>query len=388
LDIPEGESVGSVINLIFVADSSFLLYLMVLILLIISSGLISGSEVAFFSIKGNQSHEFDEDNNRRHKLIIELLSRPRTLLATILIANNVVNIAIVMVFALLSAQYFNLLNPVIEFLVNIVAITFILVLLGEIIPKVYANRLNLRFATSMVYPMFYLTKMLYPFSYFLVRFTSIIEKRISKKGHEVSISDLKDAIDLTAVDSGEGKEKQILKGLVNFGNITVKQIMTSRVDVEAYDHEMGFQELLNKINKSRYSRIPVYEESLDRVKGVLYVKDLIPHLSDHDFKWQEVVRAVYFVPENKKIDDLLKEFQDKKVHMAVVVDEYGGTSGIITLEDILEEIVGEINDEFDEDEVFYSVLDDNTYIFDGKTSLTDFARIINFNEELFDEYKN
>jgi len=362
----------------------------ILIGLIICSGLISGSEVAFFSISSKQIFELKSSSYRYHQAIISLLKGPRVLLGTILIANNIINIAIVLLFTIVSAQVFDFGNkPVLAFLIDVVAITFILVLLGEVIPKVYANQLNIGFASFMAIPMFMLNKVLSPLSISLVSMTSLIEKRINKRGHDVSLEDLKKAIDITSEQEQRQEDKQMLKGIVNFSNTSVKQIMTSRVDTVAYSIDTPLSGLVEQINENRYSRLPVYEDSLDNVKGVLYIKDLIPNLNKEDsFKWQKLLRKPYFVPENKKIDDLLREFQTKKVHFAIVVDEYGGASGIITMEDILEEIVGDINDEFDEVEVFYSKLDDSNYVFDGKTPITDLTRIIYISDDYFDYFRS
>lgn len=362
----------------------------ILIGLIICSGLISGSEVAFFSISSKQVFELKSSTYKYHQAIINLLKGPRVLLGTILIANNIINIAIVLLFTIISAQVFDFgSNPVLAFLIDVVAITFILVLLGEVIPKVYANQLNIGFASFMAIPMFMLNKVLYPLSISLVSMTSLIEKRINKRGHDLSIEDLKKAIDITSEEAQRHEDKQMLKGIVNFSNTTVKQIMTSRVDTVAYSIDTPLSELVEQINENRYSRLPVYEDSLDNVKGVLYIKDLIPNLNKEDsFNWQKLLRKPYFVPQNKKIDDLLREFQTKKVHFAIVVDEYGGASGIITMEDILEEIVGDINDEFDEEDVFYSKLDDSNYVFDGKTPITDLTRIISISDDYFDYFRS
>ena len=367
-----------------------LLPVVVLLILILCSGLVSGSEVAFFSIKGQQYQLIAESDHAYHHIIIRLLEAPRRLLSTILIANNVINIAIVILFTIISSKVFNFQDsPVLAFLVNVVAITFILVVLGEVIPKVYANRVNLSFAAFMAYPLYTLDKVFYPLSALLVRFISAIEKNISTKKPDVSLEDLKEAIEITAGEQSDINDKKMLRGIVNFSNITVKQIMTSRVDTVSYSTEAKLSELIKDINEHRYSRIPVYEETFDNIKGILYIKDLAPYVhKDDQFNWMNLLRKPYFVPENKKIDDLLREFQAKKVHMAVVVDEYGGASGIITMEDILEEIVGEIQDEFDVDEVFYSKLNEKEYVFDAKTALHDLTRILELDEDTFDTYKN
>lgn len=360
-----------------------------LVFLIICSGLVSGSEVAFFSINGSQLYELRNSKHRYHSTILKLLKKPRFLLSTILIANNIINIAIVILFTILSDQLFGFRDqPVLTFLIDIVAITFILVLLGEVLPKVYANQLNIGFASFMAYPMFVLNKILYPLSLILVQTTSVIENKLSRQNQNVSVREIKEAIDITADEKATQEEKKILKGIVNFGNISVKQIMTARIDVVAYEINTELSELVKHINEHRFSRIPVYENNFDHVEGILYIKDLLPHLDKPGkVKWQKLLRQPYFVPQNKKIDDLLREFQQKKVHMAIVVDEYGGSSGIVTMEDILEEIVGEIHDEFDDDEIYYSKLDENNFVFDGKTSLNDFTRILGLDEHLFEDYQ-
>ncbi len=360
-----------------------------LVFLILCSGLVSGSEVAFFSIKGSQYFTIRESNYRYHQVIINLLKTPRLLLGTILIVNNLINIAIVILFTILSNQVFDFQNhPVIAFLINVVAITFILVLLGEVIPKVYANQANLSFAAFMAYPMLFMRKVVYPLAAFLVKLISVLEKRVSSKKPDVSLEDLKEAIELTANEKTDFSDKKMLRGIVNFSNITVKQIMTFRVDTVAYSTQAKLSDLIKDINYHRYSRIPVYRETFDNVIGILYIKDLAPYIHENDdFNWLTLLHKPYFVPESKKIDDLLREFQAKKVHMAVVVDEYGGSSGIITMEDILEEIVGEIQDEFDDDELYYSKLDEENFVFDGKTPLHDLTRILELDETTFEEHK-
>ncbi len=361
----------------------------ILILLIIGSGLVSGSEVAFFSIKGSQYFSIRESSRRSHRVIIQLLQDPRRLLGAILIVNNLINIAIIILFTMLSNQVFDFSNnPALAFLINVVAITFILVLLGEVIPKVYANQANLSFATFMAFPMQIISKAVYPLSTFLVKSLGALEQKVTSRKPDVSVDDLKEAIEITANEQSNVNDKKMLQGIVNFSNITVKQIMTFRVDTVAYSTEANLSELIEDINYHRYSRIPVYEETFDNVRGILYIKDLAPYIHETDtFNWLSLLRKPYFVPENKKIDNLLREFQAKKVHMAIVVDEYGGSSGIITMEDILEEIVGEIQDEFDADELFYSKLDKDNYVFDGKTPLHDLTQILEIDENIFEPYK-
>jgi gliding motility-associated protein GldE len=267
-------------------------------------------------------------------------------------------------------------------------VTFLIVFFGELVPKVYANQNNVQFA-KITAPILILSEAIFkPFSWILINMSSVIEKRFKKKGYEISVDELNQALKLASSETDSDEEKEILKGIVNFGTLTVKQVMRTRVDITAFDIDDDFHELLDKINKSGYSRIPVFHETIDNIKGILYIKDLLPYIDkDENFKWQKNIRPGYFVPENKKIDLLLKDFQAKRVHMAIIVDEYGGTSGLITLEDIIEEIVGEINDEFDEDQTEYKKLNENSYVFEGRTSLNDFCKITGLETKIFDGIK-
>ncbi len=324
-------------------------------------------------------------------MIYHLLNKPKGLLATLLITINFVNIAIVVLSSLLINLVFNFsAHERVGFVIQVVAVTFVIVLFCEVMPKVYAQQNALRTARISVFPVFVLDKLLKPLSYFLVASTSFVEKRIKRKSYDVNIDELNHAIDITSNKDTPEEEKKILKGIARFGNIDVKQIMKPRMDVVAFDNEKKFSELIPVILETRYSRIPVFKESFDSVIGVLYTKDLLPFLNrkeDDSFQWQSLVRQAYFVPESKKINDLLQEFQEKKMHLAIVVDEYGGNSGIVTLEDILEEIVGEINDEFDEEELTYSKLDDHNFVFDGKALLNDVCRVTELDRKFF-ESKN
>jgi putative hemolysin len=388
LETAEGDYCTSIIISMLASlpqTAEVLVYLLFLALLILCSAFISGSEVAFFSIKGHEAEMLNQHKTRSGTLVKQLLERPRLLLATILISNNMVNIAIIIFATMVFHVLFDFSqNPIFAFLIEVVTVTFILVLLGEIIPKVYATQRNFAFAGFMAYPMLFLTRIFYPFAIILVKYSTVIEKRMSKKGHEVSITDIKKAIEMTSNELTNHEETRLLQGIVNFSNTSVRQIMISRVDVIAYDVNTSFPELIELINEHRYSRVPVYEDTFDNIVGVLYIKDILPHIGKENFKWNDLLRKPYFVPETKMVDDLLKEFQVKKVHLAVVVDEYGGTSGIITLEDILEEIVGDIFDEFDVEEVFYSKLDENNYVFDAKTSISDVIRVMNLDDDVFD----
>ena len=367
---------------LFSADVLF--SFLAIILLIVSSAFISGAEVAYFSLDSSELEELESDGDG----VLKLLKKPNELLATILIANNFINVGIVVISAFLTSiaivfpEGSNL-----EFIFQVVVITSLLVLFGEITPKVYANNNPKLFAIRMMKPLVLLQKIFYPLSYILVTTTSFIDKRIEAKQKEISIEEISKALDITEHESKE-EERRILRSIVEFGNTDVKEIMKSRVDVLAIDKKEEFSSVLKMIVSSGYSRIPVYEEQFDNVLGILYIKDLIPHLDKgDDFDWQSLCRAPYFVPETKMINDLLKEFQVKKNHLAIVVDEYGGTSGIVTLEDVLEEIVGEINDEFDVDDNIYSKLDANNFIFEGKISLIDFLKIVKGELDFFDELK-
>lgn len=355
------------------------------------SALIAGSEIAFFSLSPLQTEEIKTISSKKNKLITSLLENPKYLLATILISNNFVIVSIVILSTYLTSELFDLhAHPVVTFISQVIIVTTLILLFGEILPKIYATQYPVRFANIMARPLLILKKLCFPLSLFLVRSTSLIDKRISKKGTGISRSDLSKAVDFTSDESTPEEEKNILKGIAKFGATEVREIMKSRVDVTAVDSKTKFPELIEIINDSGYSRIPVFEESFDNILGILYVKDLLPHLGKPtDFQWLFLIRPAIFVPEIKRINDLLKEFKVKKIHLAIVVDEYGGTSGIITLEDILEEIVGEISDEFDteSDMIIYKKLDDNNYLFEGKTLINDFCKILKIDDEIFDEVK-
>jgi gliding motility-associated protein GldE len=365
--------------------------LAVVLLLLFFSAMISGSEIAFFSFSPANLKQVRENDSGINRIILALLDKPKRLLATILIVNNFVNVGIVILSSYLINEIFNFIDfPVLGFIIEVVVITTFILLFGEIIPKIFAAQKPILFATLMAKPLRFLAKLFYPLSILLVKFTSVIDKRIERKGVDVSMSDLSDAIDLTSDENMDEDDTKILKGIVRFTDIDVKEIMKSRVDVTALEAETPFKKILEIIIDSGHSRIPVFEETFDNVKGILYIKDLLPHLNEKDdYDWLSLLRKPFFVPENKKINDLLKEFQDKKIHLAIVVDEYGGTSGIVTLEDILEEIVGEITDEFDapEDEVDYKKINDSTYLFEGKTSINDFCKIVGIDDDIFDEVK-
>jgi len=360
-----------------------LLFTLLILLLIVCSAFISGAEVAYFSLT---KHELEDQDKKQR--IVKLLNKPNELLATILIANNFVNVAIIILSAYLTEIAFTFPEgSPLEFIFQVIIITSLLVLLGEITPKVYANQHALRFSRVMASPLIFLRKIFFPLSYLLVTATSFIDKRLKQKRKEASLEEISKALDLTSNQSKE-EEQRILRSILEFGNTDAKEIMKPRTDVVAIKDNAKFKEVLNLIVSSGYSRIPVYKQQFDNVLGILYIKDLIPHLNkEDDFQWLDLCRKPYFIPENKMINDLLKEFQLKKNHIAIVVDEYGGASGIVTLEDVLEEIVGEINDEFDDDHLSYSKLDDCNYIFEGKVSLIDFLKAVKGQQDCFDDFK-
>ncbi len=359
-----------------------------LLFLLLASALISGSEVAFFSLQNQDLERFRQEQKSAAENLRELLNHPKTLLATILISNNFINVGIVILSSFISNQLFDFsANPALGFAVQVLGITFLILLFGEVLPKVYASRSPLSFAHFMCRPMFVLRGLFRPASALLVRSSSLIEKRLGNRGQNLSVDDLSQALEITSHESATEEEQKILKGIVKFGSTNVKQIMKPRMDVVSIDLDWDYQKVLKIILEAGYSRIPVYQENFDQVKGVMYIKDLLPHVdAGPDFAWSDLMRDCFFVPENKKIDDLLKEFQEKKIHLAVVVDEFGGTSGIITLEDVIEEIVGEISDEFDDDELIYSKLDEYNYVFEGKIHLTDFFKVIEADEAEFEEH--
>ncbi len=363
--------------------------LLFLVALLIISGLISGTETAFFSLNPSDLEQMRNRGEKNDRAILALLTKPKKLLSTILITNNFVNVSIVI---LSSFILNNLISPEVNyitiFIIQVVLVTSVILIFGEILPKILANKEPMMFANLMVVNMRFLIAFFSPLSSLLVNSTNLIDKKIKKKGHYITMSDLSDAIDLTAGENITDDEKKILKGIATFGETEATEIMQSRVNITAIDKAAPYQEVVQTVLESGFSRIPVYEESLDQVLGILYIKDLIPYLNQPDFKhWVSLIRPPFFVPENKKINDLLQEFREKKNHLAIVVDEYGGTSGIITLEDIIEEIVGDISDEFDKEphQFKYKLLPNNHYLFEAKTTLNDFYKILHLKDDYFDK---
>ncbi|MFN3998771.1 gliding motility-associated protein GldE [Algoriphagus sp.] len=362
---------------------------LILVILLIGSALASGSEVAFFSLTNEEIASIQESEPKKGKQVAKLLANPKKLLSTILILNNLINIGMVTLTTFVAWSLFGMnATGIIVILVQTVGITFAIVFFGEIVPKVYANQARIPFALTLAPILSFFSSILMPISWFLMVFSNLIEKRVEQKGYSLSVDQLNQALELTTEDTPE-EEKDILKGIVNFGTLTVKQVMRSRMDITAVDGEIDFHELMDKINKSGYSRIPVFEETIDNISGVLYIKDLLPFIEkDEDFAWKDLIRKSFFVPETKKVDALLKDFQKMRVHMAIVVDEYGGTSGLVTLEDLIEEIIGEINDEFDDtNDIFFQEIDSDTFIFEGKVSLNDFCKKLELDSQVFEEVK-
>jgi gliding motility-associated protein GldE len=382
--------------LFFTIDFLTALNAFVLIALLISSALISGTEVAFFSLSQTDLNELSNDG-KDENIIVKLLQKPRKLLATILITNNFINILIVLLFASLAETLFgdfdyqinlHLFTVSVRFLIEIILVTFLILLFGEVLPKVYASRNALRFSKTMSKFIHAINIFLSPFSMPLITLTKFIEKKLGSKNTNFSVETLSQALELTSPDATTKDEQKILEGIVNFGNTETVQIMKPRIDLFALSDNENYEAVLEKISKNGFSRNPVYKENIDSIIGVLYSKDLLAHLDKKNFKWQNLIREAFFVPENKKLDNLLSDFRARKNHLAIVVDEYGGTSGIVTLEDVIEEIVGDINDEFDYDDLTYSKIDENNYVFEGKTSIKDFCRVLDDeDEEIFEEEK-
>lgn len=375
---------------IFVAiDFSFAGGFVLLTLLLGCSALISGAEVALFSLTRTDIDRAIQVNSRRILIIEKLLERPKKLLATILVANNFINIAIVILFAYLGESMFeNVVNPIFRFVLEVIIVTFLILLFGEILPKIYANRNRVKFANFMAYPLKVLDIIISPISLPMRSVTLAIHNKFGKQKSNISVDQLSQALELTSEEDTTKEEQKILQGIVSFGNTDTKQVMRPRIDIFALNIDSKYSEIMPEIISNGYSRIPVYQDNIDNIKGVLYVKDLLPYIDRKQLDWGNLIREPFFVPENKKLDDLMVEFQDKKVHLAVVVDEYGGTSGLISLEDIIEEIVGDISDEFDDEDLTYSKLDDKNYVFEGKTALKDFYKVINLEDDsLFEANK-
>ncbi len=366
-------------------------YTLVILLLLLFSMMMSASEAAFFSLKPADTDQLQNEDSKKSKTILKLLEKPRDLLATILITNNLVNVGIIIISAnLIDLLFPSNYNALSRWLIDIFGITSFILIFGEVMPKIYATRNVLNTAKILTNVLYYLNTFP-PISWFrllLVGGTSFFKKIFKKPKVKISSDEIEQALELTKEESSNDEEQKILEGIVKFGTTEVSQIMKSRIEVSALDYSTSFNDVLSHIKDSGYSRIPIFKESLDNIEGILHIKDLLPYLSEPNlFHWKQFLRKPFFVPENKKIDDLLKEFQMRKMHMAIVVDEYGGVSGLLTLEDVLEEIVGDITDEFDETEVVYSRIDDDTFVFEGRTSLIDFCKVFEIDIKEFDDIK-
>ncbi len=377
------------IVLLLSGNSALISGLLLLILLLFCSALISGVEVAMFSLTKSDIDTGLDEQPKAFSIISELLERPKKLLATILIANNFINIGIVILFAYLGETLFYTIEVAwVRFLVEVVVITFLILLFGEIIPKIYASRNRVKFSVFMAIPLKVLDFVFSPVSLPMRFLTLAIHNSLGKQKSNITVDQLSQALKLTSNSDTTIEEHKILQGIVSFGNTDTKQVMRPRMDIFALNEDQKFSEVIHEITNNGYSRIPVYKDSIDTVTGILYVKDLLPHIDRKEFDWTALLREPFFVPENKKLDDLMVEFQDKKVHLAVVVDEYGGTSGLVSLEDVIEEIVGDISDEFDDDDIIYTKIDDNNFTFEGKTTLKDFYKIIDIEDEsVFEDHK-
>lgn len=350
--------------------------------------MVSAAEVALFSLTQNDLNTLAEEDSSKATLISKLLQRPKKLLATILVANNFSHIGVVIIFSFVGNSLFEAIaSPIVKFIVEVLLITFLILLFGEVLPKIYASRNNIKFSKFVANPIAILDKLLSPISLPMRSVSIYLHEKLGKQKSNISVDQLSQALGLTSTEDTSSEEQKILEGIVSFGNTDTKQVMSPRIDIFALEIEETFAEIYSKIVDKGYSRIPVYRESIDHIEGVLFVKDLIPHINKKEFDWNTLMREPFFVPENKKLDDLLKEFQSKKSHLAIVVDEYGGTSGLVSLEDVIEEIVGDISDEFDDENLNYSQIDDKNFLFEGKINLKDFYRIVDVDEESFESSK-
>ena len=350
--------------------------------------MVAAAEVALFSLSSQNLKDLSIQHPSQSNVVENLLAKPKKLLATILVANNFLHIAIVLLFSFsLDKLFSTIASPVIKFVVEVVLVTFLILLFGEVLPKVYASRNNIKFASFIAIPISILDKVLSPISLPMRSITVFIQQKLGKQKNSFSIDQLSQALELTSTDDTSSEEQKILEGIVSFGNTDTKQVMSPRIDVFALEIDQTFAEIYPKIVQRGYSRIPIFKDNIDSIVGILFVKDLLPYIHNTEFEWKTLVRVPFFVPENKKLDNLLKDFQTMKSHLAIVVDEYGGTSGLVSLEDVIEEIVGDISDEFDDENLNYQKIDLNNYLFEGKINLKDFYRIIDVDENVFENSK-
>ncbi|MBA4317671.1 MAG: gliding motility-associated protein GldE [Flavobacterium sp.] len=372
----------------YTLDTNLVFGFVAIFALLFCSALVSGAEVALFSLSQKDVDDTLQEHPSKGKIISKLLEKPKKLLATLLVANNFLNIGVVILFLFIGKNLFSTItSPFLKFSIEVIIVTFLILLFGEVLPKVYASRNNIKFAKWVAYPVAVLDKLLSPISLPMRKVTIYLHNKLGKQKTNFSVDQLSQALELTDSDESSSEEQKILEGIVTFGNTDAKQVMSPRMDIFALEIEESFATIYSKIIEKGFSRIPVYRDNIDQIEGVLFVKDLLRHIDKEEFDWKTLIREPFFIPENKKIDNLLKDFQNMKSHLAIVVDEYGGTSGIVSLEDIIEEIVGDISDEFDGDNSNCSKIDDKNYVFEGKTNLKDFYRIIDVNEELFETAK-
>lgn len=357
-------------------------------ILLFLSAIVSGAEVALFSLSQKDIDDTLQENQSKGKIISRLLDRPKKLLATLLVANNLFNIATVILFSFIGQNIFGAIeSPALKFILEIVLVTSLILLFGEVLPKVYASRNNVKFAKRTAYPLAVLDKLLTPISLPMRSVTLYLHHKLGKQKNNFSVNQLSQALELTDSEGTSTEEQKILEGIVSFGNTDTKQVMSPRIDIFALEMSEPFSGICPKIIEKGFSRIPVYRDNIDQIEGVLFVKDLLPHIDKEEFDWTSLIRKAFFVPENKKLDNLLKDFQSLKSHLAIVVDEYGGTSGLVSLEDVIEEIVGDISDEFDDENLNFSQIDEKNFLFEGKINLKDFYRIVEVNEEIFESHK-
>lgn len=372
-------------NLLATIDTNLFFGILAIAFFLFCSAMVSAAEVALFSLTQQDLNTLSEEDSSKANLISKLLQRPKKLLATILVANNFSHIGVVIVFSFVGNNIFSAIeSPILKFVVEVILITFLILLFGEVLPKIYASRNNIQFSKFVANPLSILDKLLSPISLPMRAVSVYLHEKLGRQKSNISVDQLSQALGLTSTEDTTSEEQKILEGIVSFGNTDTKQVMSPRIDIFAIEMEETFAEIYEKIVDKGYSRIPVYRESIDHIEGVLFVKDLIPHINKKEFDWIKLIREPFFVPENKKLDDLLKEFQSKKSHLAIVVDEYGGTSGLVSLEDIIEEIVGDISDEFDDENLNFSQIDDKNFLFEGKINLKDFYRIVDVDAEIFE----
>ena len=375
-------------NFVYTLDVNLLFGFAGIFVLLFCSAVVSGAEVALFSLSQKDIDEALQENLSTGKILSELLQRPKKLLATLLVANNFINIGVVILFSFIGSDLFAAItSPLLKFIFEVIVVTFLLLLFGEVLPKVYASRNNIKFAKTIAYPISVLDQFLSPISIPMRSATVYLHNKLGKQKTNFSVDQLSQALELTAADETSTDEQKILEGIVSFGNTDTKQVMSPRIDIFALEISETFEEIYTKILEKGYSRIPVYRDNIDQIEGVLFIKDLLPHIDKQNFNWTTLIRKPFFVPENKKLDNLLKDFQAMKSHLAIVVDEYGGTSGLVSLEDVIEEIVGDISDEFDDEDINFSQIDERNFLFEGKINLKDFYRIVDVDEELFEEKK-